>query len=101
MITSSVGTSPVPSQVGHLSPSAQAPSPIQVGHLIILNTAMLKGYPLRHEMTVRFCSGAMRANRIRRRLRTQKVIPLCIYEINANFAVFSLGEATESEKSMM
>jgi hypothetical protein len=42
MITSSLGTSPVPSQVGHLSPSGQAPNPMQVGHLMILKTAMPK-----------------------------------------------------------
>jgi hypothetical protein len=41
MITSSVGTSPVPSQVAHLSPSAQEPIPMQVGHFFILNTGIV------------------------------------------------------------
>ena len=44
MIASSLGTSPVPSQVGHLSPSAHTPNPIHVGHFIILNTAILEAY---------------------------------------------------------
>lgn len=46
----------MPSQVGHLSPSAHAPNPMQVGHFIILKTAILKVYELYTCATVRFCS---------------------------------------------
>jgi len=54
MITWSVGISPVPSQVGHLSPSSHAPIPIQVGHFLILKTAIIKHSLFRRAKESRF-----------------------------------------------
>lgn len=69
VMTSSLGTSPVPSQVGHLSPSLHAPMPMQVGHFFILKTAIFHASIFRRGVYVLFCAQAEKSSKPRVKLR--------------------------------